>query len=83
MNDLNGSSEQRDGDIYDQGEQENDASYGQDAAADNESDDEYYENPVDLIKEFGTHPLMERAQKALTTQLNLFRTSPLNMGTTR
>ena len=32
-------------------------------------DDEYYENPVDLIKEFGTHPLMERAQKALTAQL--------------
>jgi coiled-coil domain-containing protein 40 len=41
----------------------------QDAAADGESDDEYYENPVDLIKEFGTHPLMERAQKALTAQL--------------
>lgn len=34
-----------------------------------DSDDEYYENPVDVIKEFGTHPLMERAQKALTTQL--------------
>ena len=34
-----------------------------------ETEDEYYENPVDLIKEFGTHPLMERAQKALTTQL--------------
>ena len=41
----------------------------QDATADSESDDEYYENPVDLIKEFGTHPLMERAQKALTAQL--------------
>ena len=37
------------------------------AASDDE--DEYYENPVDLIKEFGTHPLMERAQKALTAQL--------------
>jgi coiled-coil domain-containing protein 40 len=43
--------------------------HGQEAAADGESDDEYYENPVDLIKEFGTHPLMERAQKALTAQL--------------
>ena len=41
----------------------------QEASADDESDDEYYENPVDLIKEFGTHPLMERAQKALTAQL--------------
>lgn len=41
----------------------------QEAAADGDSDDEYYENPVDLIKEFGTHPLMERAQKALTAQL--------------
>ena len=34
-----------------------------------EEEDEYYENPVELIKEFGTHPLMERAQKALTAQL--------------
>ena len=40
------------------------------ANAGNESDEEeYYENPVDVIKEFGTHPLMERAQKALTAQL--------------
>ena len=36
---------------------------------DHDSEDEYYENPVDLIKEFGTHPLMEKAQKALTKQL--------------
>jgi len=34
-----------------------------------DEEDEYYENPVELIKEFGTHPLMERAQKALTAQL--------------
>ena len=69
MNAVNGSSDQPDEHVYDRGEQENDGSYGQDAPADNESDDEYYENPVDLIKEFGTHPLMERAQRALTTQL--------------
>lgn len=25
-----------------------------------DSDDEYYENPVDLIREFGNNPLMER-----------------------
>jgi len=36
---------------------------------DSDEEDEYYENPVELIKEFGTHPLMERAQKALTAQL--------------
>ena len=30
-----------------------------------EEEDEYYENPVDLIQEFGTHPLMEKAQQAL------------------
>ena len=35
-----------------------------------EEEDEYYENPVDLIQEFGTHPLMEKAQKALTKQLS-------------
>ncbi len=34
-----------------------------------EEEDEYYENPVDLIQEFGTHPLMEKAQQALTDQL--------------
>ena len=34
-----------------------------------EEEEEYYENPVEIIQEFGTHPLMERAQKALTTQL--------------
>lgn len=38
-------------------------------AGGDESDEEYYENPVDVIREFGTHPLMERAQKALTAQL--------------
>ena len=39
------------------------------AKADSESDDEYYENPAELIKDFGTHPLMLRAQNALTAQL--------------
>jgi chromosome segregation ATPase len=34
-----------------------------------DSEDDYYENPVELIKEFGSHPLMERAQKALLNQL--------------
>ena len=34
-----------------------------------ESDDEYYDDPVDVIKDFGNHPLMERAQKALVEQL--------------
>eukprot|EP01036_Dinobryon_divergens_P001207 gene1207-1575_t len=34
-----------------------------------ESDDEFYEDPAELIKEFGNHPLMKRAQKALLTQL--------------
>jgi hypothetical protein len=35
-----------------------------------ESDDEeYYENPADVIREFGNNPLMDRAQKALTKQL--------------
>ena len=39
------------------------------AKAESESDDEYYENPAELIKDFGTHPLMLRAQNALTAQL--------------
>lgn len=35
-----------------------------------DSDDEgYYDDPVDVIKDFGNHPLMERAQKALVDQL--------------
>lgn len=35
-----------------------------------ESDDEeYYENPAEVIREFGNNPLMDRAQKALTKQL--------------
>ena len=51
------------------GMEENEGTSGAAIPADDESDDEYYENPVDLIKEFGTHPLMERAQKALTAQL--------------
>ena len=34
-----------------------------------ESDDEFMEDPVDVIKDFGAHPLMERAQKALLKQL--------------
>ena len=37
--------------------------------AESDEEDEYLENPVDLIKEFGTHPLMEKAQQALTAQL--------------
>lgn len=37
---------------------------------DEEGDDgEGYEDPVDIIKDFGAHPLMERAQKALIQQL--------------
>lgn len=32
-------------------------------------DDEYHDDPADVIKEFGAHPLMERAQKALVKQL--------------
>jgi chromosome segregation ATPase len=52
---------------YDEPEEQKDDF--QERADDDESEDEYYENPVDLIKEFGTHPLMERAQKALTAQL--------------
>ena len=36
-----------------------------------ESDDEdgYYENPVEVIREFGNNPLMQRAQQALLKQL--------------
>lgn len=34
-----------------------------------EQEQEYYENPLEIIREFGTNPLMERAQKALTEQL--------------
>ncbi|CAM9524464.1 unnamed protein product, partial [Ectocarpus fasciculatus] len=34
-----------------------------------DSDDEYLEDPVEMIKEFGAHPLMERAQRALLKQL--------------
>ena len=36
-----------------------------------QSDDEdaYYENPSEIIREFGNNPLMERAQKALIKQL--------------
>lgn len=37
--------------------------------APSDSDDEYQEDPVELIKEFGAHPLMERAQRALLKQL--------------
>lgn len=36
---------------------------------DEDSDDEYYENPVEIIQEFGNHPLMAKAQKALFDQL--------------
>jgi chromosome segregation ATPase len=66
---MNGSSEQQpEKDYYDEGEVKDDNNM-RETADDSESDDEYYENPVDLIKEFGTHPLMEKAQKALTKQL--------------
>ena len=34
-----------------------------------DSEDEYHEDPVEMIKEFGAHPLMERAQRALLKQL--------------
>lgn len=34
-----------------------------------EEEEEYYENPLEIIREFGTNPLMDRAQKALTAQL--------------
>lgn len=36
---------------------------------DETEEDDQYEDPVDVIKDFGAHPLMERAQKALITQL--------------
>lgn len=36
---------------------------------DEDTDVESDEDPVQLIQEFGSHPLMERAQKALVTQL--------------
>lgn len=36
---------------------------------DEEEEEDFVENPVELIKEFGTHPLMEKAQKALIDQL--------------
>ena len=42
---------------------EDDGDQGQEMGGDeSEEEDEYYENPVDLIEEFGTHPLMEKAQ---------------------
>ena len=34
-----------------------------------DSDEEFFDDPVDVIKDFGNHPLMERAQKALVEQL--------------
>lgn len=34
-----------------------------------DSDEEYFDDPVDVIRDFGNHPLMERAQKALVDQL--------------
>ena len=41
------------------------------AAQNAESDDEdsYYENPLEIIREFGNNPYMERAQNALKRQL--------------
>ena len=38
-------------------------------AAGGDEGDEYYENPLEVIRDFGTNPLMERAQIALTSQL--------------
>jgi len=37
--------------------------------AEESDEEEYYENPADIIREFGNNPLMERAQKALVKQL--------------
>ena len=37
--------------------------------SDSDSEDDSYEDPAELIKEFGNHPLMQRAQKALLSQL--------------
>jgi chromosome segregation ATPase len=34
-----------------------------------EEEEAYYENPLEIIREFGNHPLMDRAQKALTKEL--------------
>ena len=34
-----------------------------------DEEEDYYENPADVIREFGNNPLMERAQKALAAQL--------------
>ena len=42
----------------------------QDGGEEHEDEDAFYENPVEMIKEFGTHPLMEKAQKALIEQLD-------------
>lgn len=36
---------------------------------DEDEEEDYYENPADVIREFGNNPLMERAQKALAVQL--------------
>ena len=69
MDKLHIGAQQTSGDMTDGAALQSDASYPRHATADSESDDEYYESPVDLIKEFGSHPLMERAQKALTAQL--------------
>jgi coiled-coil domain-containing protein 40 len=46
----------------------------QESEVEEESDDEYYDDPVDVIKDFGNHPLMERAQKALVEQLQEAKT---------
>mmetsp|Transcript_1510 Transcript_1510/g.2491 ORF Transcript_1510/g.2491 Transcript_1510/m.2491 type:complete len:914 (+) Transcript_1510:102-2843(+) len=46
-----------------------DTSVENDDRAIESDDDEYYENPTEIIREFGNNPLMDRAQKALTKQL--------------
>jgi coiled-coil domain-containing protein 40 len=42
--------------------------HGNDAGYESE-EEEYYENPSEVIREFGNHPLMEKAQKALLAEL--------------
>lgn len=53
----------------DRGGENEDFPPGNESDLEEESEDEYYDDPVDVIKDFGNHPLMERAQKALVEQL--------------
>lgn len=36
---------------------------------DDDDEEAFYENPLEVIRDFGNHPLMDRAQKALVSQL--------------